>query len=418
MASVDWKKYKSKQYVKAVLRHNCNDTREQTQEHTNPHIQPDKTHLNTGFHDTYADAKKRFERGYKRLTEGKTVRKDAVVGLGFSVPVPKGLPEDKTEAFLGRVHEILCNRYGAENVVSFSIHRDERHEYIDPDTKQKEESRDHAQGIILPEVDGGLCAKKVLSRKNMISLNDEIDRMSRAEFGLAFVDGSKRKSRGSVEHMKNESLKAENELLREENKTLKDEKAELEARVAELEKQVDGPLLRMVYKKAKDRKEQYEADAEAAKALREEEERMREEARKGREEEDRKAEEARQRVAEAKDARKREEALTAKQRAESGRLKAFMDEQLKRPEELRDYFERIAENRVPSTDKGIIYYMKANKREDGRTLYDYYREKATVMQKRTARKQVDGLDALIADAERRASNDKQQGSSHDYEIGG
>ena len=25
MASVDWKKYKSKQYVKAVLRHNCND---------------------------------------------------------------------------------------------------------------------------------------------------------------------------------------------------------------------------------------------------------------------------------------------------------------------------------------------------------------------------------------------------------
>lgn len=53
MASVDWKKYKSKQYVKAVLRHNCNDTRENTKEHTNPHIQPDKTHLNTGFHDTY-----------------------------------------------------------------------------------------------------------------------------------------------------------------------------------------------------------------------------------------------------------------------------------------------------------------------------------------------------------------------------
>lgn len=418
MASVDWKKYKSKQYVKAVLRHNCNDTRENTKEHTNPHIQPDKTRLNTGFHDTYADAKKRFERGYKRLTEGKTIRKDAVVGLGFSVPVPKGLPEDKTEAFMGRVHEILCNRYGAENVVSFSIHRDEKHKYIDPDTKQTEESRDHAQGIILPEADGSLCAKKVLSRKNMISLNDEIDRMSRAEFGLAFVDGSKRKSRGSVDHMKNESLKAENELLREENKTLKDEKAELEARVAELEKQVDGPLLRMVYKKAKERKEQYEAEAEAAEARAREAEARREAAEK-------QAEEARQRAVEAEaqrkassDARKREEALTAKQRAERGRLKAFMDEQLKRPEELRDYFERIAENRVPSTDKGLIYYMKANKREDGRTLYDYYREKATVMQKRTARKQVDGLDALIADAERRASNDRQQGCSHDYEIGG
>ena len=418
MASVDWKKYKSKQYVKAVLRHNCNDTRENTQEHTNPHIQPDKTHLNTGFHDTYADAKKRFERGYKRLTEDKTVRKDAVVGLGFSVPVPKGLPEDKTEAFMGRVHEILCNRYGAENVVSFSIHRDEKHKYIDPDTKQTEESRDHAQGIILPEVDGGLCAKKVLSRKNMISLNDEIDRMSRAEFGLAFVDGSKRKSRGSVEHMKNESLKAENELLREENKTLKDEKAELEARVAELEKQVDGPLLRMVYKKAKERKEQYEAEAEAAEARAREAEARREAAEK-------QAEEARQRAVEAEeqrkaseDARKREEAERKRLRDDMAAMGRMIQGKVNEAQQVKAYFEQLQKAPVTPTLKAMGDYMKGVKLNDGRTLFDKVKSDCGVLQQRVVKRNTDSLDDIIAEATRKASEQKQQGRSHDYEIGG
>lgn len=418
MASVDWKKYKSKQYVKAVLRHNCNDTRENTKEHTNPHIQPDKTHLNTGFHDTYADAKKRFERGYKRLTEGKTIRKDAVVGLGFSVPVPKGLPEDKTEAFMGRVHEILCNRYGAENVVSFSVHRDEKHKYIDPDTKQEEESRDHAQGIILPEVDGGLCAKKVLSRKNMISLNDEIDRMSRAEFGLAFVDGSKRKSRGSVEHMKNESLKAENELLREENEKLKARNTYLEERNAELEKQVEGFGPRQVYKRAKERKEQYEAEAEAAEA------RARE-AEARREADEKKAEEARQRAAEAEeqrkasdDARKREEAERKRLRDDMAAMGRMIQGKVNEALKVKAYFEQVQKAPVTPTLKAMGDYMQGVKLQDGRTLYDKVKSDCGVLQQRVAKRTTDSLDDIIAEAQRKASEQKQQGRSHDWEIGG
>lgn len=418
MASVDWKKYKSKQYVKAVLRHNCNDTRENTKEHTNPHIQPDKTHLNTGFHDTYADAKKRFERGYKRLTEGKTIRKDAVVGLGFSVPVPKGLPEDKTEAFMGRVHEILCNRYGAENVVSFSVHRDEKHKYIDPDTKQEEESRDHAQGIILPEVDGGLCAKKVLSRKNMISLNDEIDSMSRAEFGLAFVDGSKRKSRGSVEHMKNESLKAENELLREENEKLKARNAYLEERNAELEKQVEGFGPRQVYKRAKERKEQYEAEAEAAEARAREAEARREAAEK-------QAEEARQRAAEAEeqrkaseDARKREEAERKRLRDDMAAMGRMIQGKVNDALKVKEYFEQVQQAPVTPTLKAMGDYMKGVKLQDGRTLYDKVKSDSGVLQQRIAKRNTDSLDDIIAKAEQKAAEQRQQGRSHDWEIGG
>lgn len=213
MASADWKKIKSRQQVKAILRHNCKDTREQTQEHSNPHLRPELTVQNTGAWDTYAEAAKRYDDRWAAVNGDKTIRKDAVVGLGFSIPAPDDLPEDKENKWFVQVLDIMATRYGYENIASFAVHRDERHEYIDPDTHERRMSRTHAQGILFPEVDGTMCAKKIMTKGRMAELNRAIDEMSRTEFGVSFLTGKGTKSRGSVEAMKAKSLHAEIEEL-------------------------------------------------------------------------------------------------------------------------------------------------------------------------------------------------------------
>ena len=213
MASADWKKIKSRQQVKAILRHNCKDTREQTQEHSNPHLRPELTVQNTGAWDTYAEAAKRYDDRWAEVNGDKTVRKDAVVGLGFSIPAPDALPEEQEDKWFVKVLDIMVTRYGYENIASFAVHRDERHEYIDPDTHERKMSRTHAQGILFPEADGTMCAKKIMTKGRMAELNRAIDEMSRTEFGVSFLTGKGTKSRGSVEAMKAKSLQAEIEEL-------------------------------------------------------------------------------------------------------------------------------------------------------------------------------------------------------------
>lgn len=220
MASADWKKIKSRQQVKAILRHNCKDTREQTQEHSNPHLRPELTATNTGLWDTYAEAAKRYDDRWAEVNGDKTIRKDAVVGLGFSIPAPDGLPEDKENKWFVKVLEIMSDRFGYENIASFAVHRDERHEYIDPDTHERKMSRTHAQGILFPEAGGTMCAKKIMTKGRMAALNRAIDEMSRTEFGVSFLTGKGTKSRGSVEEMKAKSLQAEIEELEQQKAAL------------------------------------------------------------------------------------------------------------------------------------------------------------------------------------------------------
>ena len=220
MASADWKKIKSRQQVKAILRHNCKDTREQTQEHSNPHLRPELTATNTGLWDTYAEAAKRYDDRWAEVNGDKTVRKDAVVGLGFSIPAPDALPEEQEDKWFVKVLDIMVTRYGYENIASFAVHRDERHEYIDPDTHERKMSRTHAQGILFPEADGTMCAKKIMTKGRMAELNRAIDDMSRTEFGVSFLTGKGTKSRGSVEEMKAKSLQAEIEELEQQRAAL------------------------------------------------------------------------------------------------------------------------------------------------------------------------------------------------------
>lgn len=388
MASVDWRKLHSVGEVKAVLRHDCQDSREAAATHANEDIQRDMTRLNTGVLDGYTVTARAYDERMAELPP--PVRKDAVVGLGFSIPMPEGLPEEKEDEWSKKVYALMADAYGKKNLVCFVTHRDERHEYIDPDTKERRISRPHIQGVLVPESDGRLCAKEVTSRAKMTAINRSIHEMTQRDYGLDFMDGSRAKSRGSVETLKQRSALA----------ALEARNRELETRNAELEKQVDGWGPKMVYKKAQQRREDAERAADEAEARQAEAEARRAEAEAERDRALQAAAEARR---SAQEARQRAEEYTDKvqrERAAMTALEARTREQVAKAERLRDYWEKAGKTE-PGTD-GVLRYLRLTKTADGsRTLYDDYRHRAVYHSRQVSQKQEATLDGIIADATQR-----------------
>lgn len=197
--------------AKAFLMH---DEKEQrlSHEHTNEHIDKAKTELNTSAYGlSYEEACAKYDKRIAELdaTTNTNKRKDRVTMQSIEIPVPKGLPHEKHQEFFDNVKDILCEMYGETNLVEAYYHFDEEHEYTDPETKQKEMSRNHGHYNFIPEHEGQLNGKWFSSRANMKKLNGAIDRMAQKEFGMSFMDGSKRKGKKTVEQLKNESKEAE-----------------------------------------------------------------------------------------------------------------------------------------------------------------------------------------------------------------
>ena len=98
------------------------------------------------------------------------------------------------------------------NFVNSYIHFDEIHDYKDAETGQERTSRVHAHYFYIPERNGQLDGKWFSSRANMVDVNKKIDDFCREHFRIRFMDGTKKKSRKSVETLKNESKQQEYEL--------------------------------------------------------------------------------------------------------------------------------------------------------------------------------------------------------------
>lgn len=169
----------------------------------------------------------------------------------------------------------------------------------------------------------------------------------------------------------------------------------LEAKNAELEAMTDGPVPAVVYRKAQQRKEEAQKQAEEAKAEQQEAEAKRDEAEKQAEEARQQAEEARQQAEASRDSLKA-------MKAEAGVIRQSVADTVAGAEKVRDYMEKMATGKMKPGDGAIIAYLKANKTPDGKSLYAVYSEKAAAATRRVAAKQYQGLDSVIADAQRRA----------------
>ena len=96
------------------------------------------------------------------------------------------------------------------HVVGIGLHGDEVHEYVDPDSKSRVQSRLHVHVLVVPDVPGKGCnMKSWLTKARYREINQLLDRVCERELGYSYQDGSKQQSRGDVERMKQRSLQAE-----------------------------------------------------------------------------------------------------------------------------------------------------------------------------------------------------------------
>ena len=253
MASINWKKMKSAEEVKALFRHDEREKREDTEFHRNFHIDKSKTHFNHSIIgrrymdrcNMYDEAVESVEAVMASSVEtyvpksgknaGKTMqrkksklRKDATTALNLYVPVPKDLPFSEYYRWFKAVHDIESEFFGEENVIDSDIHFDEVHEYFDTFLKEWIMSRVHMHTTIIPRTaDGRLCCNDIFTRENCKKLNDLVEEMTQREFGIAFNTGETPRKE-TVEDLKSKSYAAELALFNE-----------LEAKIADSKKQLE-----------------------------------------------------------------------------------------------------------------------------------------------------------------------------------
>lgn len=215
MASVNFEKLKAAQQVKAMFRH-CDEEKRLETNHSNIDINKSATPNNMQGNLDYDAACKRYDEriAYLDSQPGANRRKDRVTCFGLNVPAPKDLKPEDERAFFMSVLEIIKNQYGEDNIIQYYVHQDEKHEYINSETGEQCMSRSHMQCYVVPEHKGKLNGKWFSSKSNMIKINNAIHKMSLEKFGIVFMDGSKKKSRKTVEQLKSEStyLAAQKEL--------------------------------------------------------------------------------------------------------------------------------------------------------------------------------------------------------------
>ena len=245
MASVNVMKLHGSEAA-SILAHNHRHDGKDIQ-YRNEHIDKSKTASNSYRYfkgqDPAATSKDEYTRLKARVEEidkaepPKRIRKDRVTMCAFEIPAPAGLPAEKEEKFFSLAYrEIARMCGGAENVSTLRIHRDEVHEYTDPLTKERKTSRVHAHVVGIPYVKGkGVNCKQFMTRQALRDLQRRIDDKCRQNLNIAFMDGSRQRSRGTVEDLKLASAKAEDELaLAERITSQKAQIAEQEARLEEL----------------------------------------------------------------------------------------------------------------------------------------------------------------------------------------
>lgn len=216
MASVNFEKLKDVSTIKAKIRH-CNKEERLIHTHSNKEIDLSKTYQNVSLTKLdYRGICKKFDNRIKYLDETTNTnkRKDRVLCFGLNIPAPEEMKIEDTKDFFKDVIKIMVNRFGSANIVSADIHYDEIHDYYDPVEDRVRTSTPHMQSYVIPEINGVLDGKKFSSKKNMVSLNKEIDKLCQEKYHCQFMTGKKPRKR-TVEELKAITNKETEERIRQ-----------------------------------------------------------------------------------------------------------------------------------------------------------------------------------------------------------
>lgn len=163
------------------------------------------------------------------VTPPKRVRADRKTVAELCIPAPRaGMSDQDARQFLTAACEALVGA-PSMHVVGVALHADEAHEYVDPDSKTRVQSRLHLHVLVVPDVPGKGCnMKSWLTKSRYGKINRLMDKVCERELGYSYQDGTKSQSRGDVEWIKAESLRAEAAELTAKIDTLRHEVAELD----------------------------------------------------------------------------------------------------------------------------------------------------------------------------------------------
>ncbi|MEL6117854.1 MobV family relaxase [Photobacterium sp. SP02] len=199
--------------IKGIQFHN---QRERESE-TNPDIEEAKSHLNYDLHnetpiDYLETINKKIEDGVD--TGGKKIRKDAVRLCEFLITSDKsyfdGLTEEREKKFFEKAYEFIEDRYGKENIVYATVHKDEKTPHL------------HVGFVPITE-DQRLSAKEFFGqKKQLVQLQDDFHKhLKDSGFELDRGTSSDKK------HITQARFKAE---------TLEKQAKEYEKKIQEIEK--------------------------------------------------------------------------------------------------------------------------------------------------------------------------------------
>lgn len=181
---------------------------------------------------TAEDARTRIRETIARVdaaTPPKRVRADRKTIAELCIPAPRaGMNDEDARRFLTAACMALVDAPGM-HVVGIGLHGDEVHEYVDPDSKSRVQSRLHVHVLVVPDVPGKGCnMKSWLTKARYSEINRLMDKVCMKELGYSYQDGTKSRSRGDVERVKAESLRAEAAELTAKIDNLRHEVAELD----------------------------------------------------------------------------------------------------------------------------------------------------------------------------------------------
>lgn len=182
---------------------------------------------------TAEDARTRIRETIARvdaITPPKRIRADRKTIAELCIPAPRsGMNDEDARRFLTAACIELVREPGM-HVVGIGLHGDEVHEYINPDSKTRVQSRLHVYVLVVPDVPGRGCnMKSWLTKSRYREINQLLDRVCERELGYSYQDGSGQKSRGDVEQVKLASQRAEAAELTAKIDMLRQETTQLDA---------------------------------------------------------------------------------------------------------------------------------------------------------------------------------------------
>lgn len=163
------------------------------------------------------------------VTPPKRVRTDRKTVAELCIPAPRaGMSDQDARRFLTAACEELVDAPGM-HVVGVALHGDEVHEYVNPDSKTRAQSRLHLHVLVVPDVPGRGCnMKSWLTKARYGEINRLMDKVCKRELGYPYQDGTKSRNRGAVEAVKIASQRAEAEELAAKIDTMRQEMTKLD----------------------------------------------------------------------------------------------------------------------------------------------------------------------------------------------